>query len=141
MRELEINGDLSELSMYADDELTRAVIISLFSWARARDDDQVEGSRRFGFWGDTYDEAGQETGSRLWLMSRSKILPDTVERCRKYAAQALQWLVDDGVADSVDVQAERNGLDRIDMQITINRKDDDRRLRFSNVWEVLKNGV
>lgn len=141
MRELEINGDLSELSMYADDELTRAVIISLFSWARARDDDQVEGSRRFGFWGDTYDEAGQETGSRLWLMSRSKILPDTAERCRKYVQKALQWLVDDGVADSVDVQAERNGLDRIDMQITISRKDDDRRLRFSNVWEVLKNGV
>ena len=73
-------------------------------------------------------------------MSRSKILPDTVERCRKYAQKALQWLVDDGVADSVEVQAERNGLDRIDMQITISRKDDDRRLRFSNVWEVLKNG-
>ena len=141
MRELQINGKLSELSMYADDELTRAVIISLFSWSRACDDDPVEGRRRFGFWGDTYDDAGQETGSKLWLMSRSKILPDTVEKCRKYAAKALQWMVDDGVADSVDVYTERNGVDRIDMSITIYRKDDDRRLHFSNVWEVLKNGI
>ena len=133
MRELEINGDISVLSMYADDELTRAVIISLFSWARARDDDQVEGSRRFGFWGDTYDDAGQETGSRLWLMSRSKILPDTVERCRKYAQKALPWPVHEGVADSVHVQAERNALDRIDMQNTISCKDDARRLPFTTV--------
>lgn len=141
MRELKINGKLSELSMYADDELTRAVIISLFSWARARDDDPVEGSRRFGFWGDTYAEAGQETGSRLWLMSREKILADTVEKCRKYAKSALEWMIDDGVADSVDVQAERNGIDRIDMSITISRKNDDSRLHFSNVWEMLKNGI
>ena len=141
MRELKINGKLSELSMYAEDELTRAVIISLFSWARARDDDSVEGSRRFGFWGDTYAEAGQETGSRLWLMSREKILADTVEKCRKYAKSALEWMIDDGVADSVDVQAERNGVDRIDMSITISRKNDDLRLYFSNVWEMLKNGI
>lgn len=141
MRELIINGELSELSMFADDELTRAVMISLFSWARAHDDDQVEGSRRFGFWGDSYEDVDQTTGSRLWLMSRSKILPDTVERCRKYAQSALQWMVDDGVADSVSVQAERNGLDRIDMVITISRNNDNRQLRFSNVWGVIKNGV
>lgn len=140
MRELKINGVDSELSMYADDELTRAVIISLFSWARARDDDQVDGKRRFGFWGDSYDQPGQETGSRLWLLGRSKILPETVEQCREYAQAALKWLVDDGVADSVTVTAERNGVDRIDMLIEIERQHDSCRLRFSNFWEQL-NGV
>lgn len=141
MRDLKINGVNSEASMYYDDDLVRAVIISLFSWARAKDDDQVDGKRRNGFWGDSYDEVGQETGSRLWLLGRSKIVPETVAQCREYAQAALKWMVDDGVADSVTVYAERNGIDRIDMLIEIERQRDSVRLRFSNFWEQLKNGL
>ena len=89
MRELQINGKLSELSMYADDELTRAVIISLFSWSRACDDDPVEGRRRFGFWGDTYDDAGQETGSKLWLMSIQNAMESTGLICRSPSIERM----------------------------------------------------
>lgn len=44
-----VNGVPSEMSQYAANELVRSVIISLFSWARSRDDDEVEGGRRNGF--------------------------------------------------------------------------------------------
>lgn len=140
MKEFFINGKPAEISDYADDELVRAVVISLFSCSRARDDDEVEGNRRNGFWGDDYDESGTETGSRLWLLSRQKIVPETVERCRAYANEALQWLVSDRVAESVTVSAERSGIDRIDLLVQVVRGKDVRQLRFANVWSKL-NGL
>ena len=115
-------------------------MISLFSWARARDDDEVEGRRRYGFWGDTYGDPGERTGSRLWLLRRQKITDTVVERAREYAQEALTWLIDDGVADSVSVTAQRGGLDRIDLLVTVTRNGNARTLRFADVWSFL-NGI
>ena len=116
--DLLIHGRESELSFFASDDLARAVLISLFSWARAHDDDQVD-------------------GSRLWLLCRQKITPTTIERARQYAAEALEWLVDDGVADAVEVTAERGALDRVDLLVTVMRNRDSRTLRFEDVWRNL----
>lgn len=138
--ELSINGIPSEISIFASDELARSVMISLFSWARAHDDDDVEGRRRYGFWGDTYGDPGERTGSRLWLLRRQKITSKTVERLRTYADEALRWLVDDGVADDVTVTAERADIDRVDLSVTISRNGDSRTLRFADVWSDL-NGI
>lgn len=138
--ELSINGIPSEISIFASDEQARSVMISLFSWARAHDDDDVEGRRRYGFWGDTYGDPGERTGSRLWLLRRQKITSTTVERLRTYADEALRWLVDDGVADDVTVTAERASIDRVDLSVTISRNGDSRTLRFADVWSDL-NGI
>lgn len=134
---LTINGKPSEMSIFASDELARSVMISLFSWARAHDDDEVEGRRRYGFWGDTYADPGERTGSRLWLLRRQKITETTIARVREYAQEALKWLVDDGVADDVSVTAERNGIDRVDLQVVVTRSGDSRALRFADVWGVI----
>lgn len=123
-------------SFVASDELVRAVIISLFTWRRANADDAVEGSR-MGWHGDTTATVpGDRIGSRLWLLAREKILPATINRAREYAQEALQWLIDDGVARRVAVETERRGIDGIALQVTIYRADGGAaRLRFDNVWE------
>lgn len=124
----------------ADDPLIRAVIISLFTWRRANPDDAVDGSRQ-GWWGDTTASlSGDRIGSRLWLLSREKLLPETFNRAREYAREALQWLVDDQVAAAVDVAAERYGRAGLALVVTITRAD--RRvteLRFADVWQRLQN--
>ena len=140
MKDLLIRGRPSELSMYAPDELSRAVVISLFSWSRAHDDDKVEGRRRYGFWGDTYADSGERTGSRLWLLAREKVTAETAERARQYAEEALQWLIDGDVADDVTVTAERAGLSRVDLIVTVSRGRDSRTLRYDDVWRRLGNG-
>ena len=59
-----------------ESRLARAVISSLFTWARARDGDELPTpeSPRMGFWGDTYSPVtGDRWGSRLWLLSRAKL--------------------------------------------------------------------
>lgn len=57
-----------------------------------------------GYWGDVRPAApGDETGSLLWVLKRSKQLNQTLADAREYAKRSLQWLVTDGVAQSVTV--------------------------------------
>lgn len=98
------NGDLA-----MDDGLLPAVLVSLFTDRRAAADDRLptnDGDRR-GSWQDQYqDISGDLPGSRLWLLSREKQLPDVLARARTYSEEALAWLITDGLARSVSVPAE-----------------------------------
>ena len=108
-----------------EDGLATAVILSLFLDARARADDALPdgGTDRRGFWADTVAPAVERdrTGSRLWLLSREKTLPEVLRRAHDYAAEALRWLVEDGVASRVDVSAAmpRLGLLSLTVNITL----------------------
>lgn len=86
--------------------LQTSILISLFSDRRARADDVLpgeDGDRR-GWWGDAYPQIeGDQIGSRLWLLSREKEIPETLRRAKEYADEALAWLVIDGIAARVEV--------------------------------------
>lgn len=107
---------LHAADLLPENELETAVILSLLCDARARDDDTLPdgGTDRRGWWADSVapEVDSDRTGSRLWLLSREKTLPEVLRRARDYAEEALAWLVDDKVASSVTVTAEmpRRGL-------------------------------
>ena len=95
-----------------ESRLARAVISSLFTWARARDGDELPTpeSPRMGFWGDTYSPVtGDRWGSRLWLLARETLTASTVAKARDLAKEALEWMVVDKVAERIQVEATRNG--------------------------------
>jgi phage gp46-like protein len=121
------------------EDLPRAVLISLFTWRRANPDDDLPGKDKFGWWGDTYPEiVNDRIGSRLWLLSRAKLTRQTVLKAKEYAEEALQWLIDDGVADGVTVEAERQGLDRLALGVLLVRGDKTLvNIRFVDVWNYL----
>lgn len=121
------------------DDLPRSVIISLFTWRRANPDDDLPGTNKYGWWGDTYPQiTGDRIGSRLWLLSRAKLTDETILKAQEYAEEALQWLVDDGVAAAVQVQVERQSLDTLALGIIITRGDKSLlNIRFANVWDYL----
>lgn len=106
-----------------EDGMATAVILSLFLDARARADDALPdgGTDRRGFWADTVAPAVERdrTGSRLWLLSREKTLPEVLRRAHDYAAEALRWLVDDGVASRVDVSAAMPRLGLLSLAVNI----------------------
>nr|DAG75383.1 MAG TPA: hypothetical protein [Caudoviricetes sp.] len=132
-----LNGAESTLSDFCDDELRRAVFNSLFSWARASDSDELPGDSKQGWWGDTYaDEQGDHFGSKLWLLSRAKITQETLMRAQEYAKEALQWMIDDGIAKSVEAIAERGGDDQMNLAITIQKpsKAELIGMRFQDIW-------
>ena len=127
-----------ESSLLADtDPLVRAVIVSLFTWRRADPDDVVEDTK-WGWWGDNVsDIENDQIGSRLWLLARERLTQSTLNRAEQYAQEALDHLVEDGVATSVTVTAERIRLDGLGLTVTITRDGKQTNLRFSNVWSLI----
>lgn len=95
-------------ALLADDGLETAIVLSLFTDRFAEADEVPSGAAsRRGWWGDSYgDLPGDRIGSRLWLLAREKAVPEVLRRAEAYASEALQWLIDDGIASAVSVVAE-----------------------------------
>lgn len=128
-----VGGDLA-----TDDGLRTAVIVSLFTDARAAADDPLPepGADRRGWWGDAVPRtAGDVIGSRLWLLAREKITGSVLARAREYAEEALAWLVEDRVASAVDVQVEARRPQTLAIGVTIKRPNGPDRSRYDFVWE------
>ena len=82
---------------------------------------------------------GDKFGSRLWLLAREKITDKTLGRVREYAAEALQWMVDDGVAASVVVDVRQIGAFGVGLVVTIMRASTGQvvAVQFSDIWSAL----
>jgi len=103
--------DSSAQDLEFDDGLETAILISLFSDRRAKEDDILPdpGNRdRRGWWGDLVSN-GDLIGSKLWLLDREKTTPNVLIRAKQYVQEALQWLIDDGAAVKIRVETERQG--------------------------------
>jgi len=137
-----INGQTYGLGMQQREPLVRAAIISLFTWRRARPDDDLPGTDRMGWWGDSFATvANDKIGSRLWLLGRAKLTAKTPIQAREYAIEALQWFVDDGVASRIDAQSERQGLTTLALAAQIYKTGGSQPIdiRFTNLWGFLTN--
>lgn len=121
-----------------DEGLYTACLISLFSDRLARADDALpdgDDDRR-GWWGDTFNDIeGDLIGSRLWLLERSKRLPEILVQAKEYAEEALAWLIADKVAAGVAVETEWLGQDGLAIGVVITRPDGSAG-RFDYVWNL-----
>lgn len=105
-------------------ELRAAVILSLFCDARARETDERQIDQQRGFWGDAFAYIqGDQWGSRLWTLKRRNATARTIAAAREYAAEALQWLVDDGNAAEIFVESEFIGPKTIGLAVRISRPE------------------
>lgn len=97
---------LSQTDLASGGDLVNAVFISLFTDASAGPDDVIldrtDDGR--GWWGDL----GRDVpiGSKIWLRQRSRQDALTLALVKADVEECLRWLVDDGVAASIDVKTE-----------------------------------
>jgi len=131
----DITMENNDLKM--DDSLKTAIIISLFTDRRVTVDELPDGESDLrGWWADALNGDGDQIGSKLWTLKREKITEDLLARAKRYCEEALQWLVEDEIAESVHVVTERRGLYQISIGIQIKRPYDDRiKYRFGFIWE------
>jgi phage gp46-like protein len=125
-----------------EEGLKAAIYISLGTDARARPEDEIPDGTddRRGFWGDAFNAiAGDVTGSRLWLLERSKTTAEVLRLAKDYGLEALQWLIEDKVASSVDLSTERQDA-TLAFAVIVTRPDG-RISKFDYVWEGLFNGL
>lgn len=124
-------------TLHAD--LTRAVIISLFTWRRAAPDDPVDDEELFGWWGDSYPAiADDRIGSRLWLLRRVKLTAQTQRDAEFYAREALQWLLDDGHVIGLEISSEQVDLNHLNLLTTLTVPSGARlNINPSSAWQVI----
>ncbi|MDH4319866.1 MAG: phage GP46 family protein [Desulfobulbaceae bacterium] len=140
-----IDIGLAGYDLTTDETLQTAVILSLFTDRRADPDDELpDGTAdRRGWWAEALDGIEDDRiGSRLWLLAREKQTAEVANRAREYAEEALQWLVDDGVAAKVIVTTEWIAMGALGMLVEINKPDATKlTYKFDNIWEAITNGI
>lgn len=124
-----LNGDLAieGNDLARDDGLETAVILSLFLEREAAADDlPAHEANRGGWWGDALNDiSGDREGSRLWLLARERQTPEVLTRCKQYVREALTWMLEDGVASRLEVDAEFAGEGALYFAATIHRPTGD----------------
>jgi phage gp46-like protein len=130
---ININDKLMSMSSHTK-PLYRALIISLFTWRRKNTSD--DSKHPFGWWGDSYPSiANDKIGSRLYLLARSKLTNQTANFAKIYIKEAVQWMIDDGLASCIDVSVKRTDLTVLVATINIYKKDgSNEEFRFDNLW-------
>lgn len=115
------------------EQLTSAVMVALNTDALADETEVLPDPRdadRRGWWGDMDAEkiwGGWTIGSKLWLLSRAKILDRgsregaTVTRVESYIRAALKPFIDNGICSRVTVSARQASDKRITATVIIYR--------------------
>ena len=126
------NGDLK-----AANGLENAVLISFFSNKRVTFEQLASDKEdRQGWWADLVSEPqGDEIGSRLWLIEKRKIVNSTILELESIMKDALQWLIEDGIAERVVIiDVSRTGPNTITGNGKIERPDGDN-IPFGFIWD------
>ena len=132
-----ISGDWSLVgtNLATGNALETAVLISLFTDRLANPDDAIpDGTNDPRGW---VGDLGQTVpiGSRLWLLSRSKLTPALAPIVKTMAADALQWLIDDSVVAKFDIITKVVLPNRLNMQIIAYKQDGTKiAMDFTHAW-------
>lgn len=130
--DIEIVGD----DLAGDDGLETALAISLFTDQRVSDEELPFGhhSKR-GWWGDMYPEVDQDKiGSRLWTINPGKRTTETLRRSEDFVRQSTFWLIEDGIADAINVLSEYNNNNHLIINVGV-VKPDGLTSKYAVVWD------
>lgn len=140
-----LTGDLAFVAGELQDEngLYTAVVLSVFTDARLPDDVALplgETSRRGVFFDGLDGDADDRFGSLLWTLQGEKQTETTRLRAIGYVRDALAWMVTDGVARQIDVEAEwlRDGV--LGLAVAIWRPAGEAE-RFALYWRDMAGGA
>jgi phage gp46-like protein len=133
--------NMSGADLATGNDLQTAVLVSLFTDRRALSDDRLPdpNESKRGWWADSVSEiVGDKIGSRMWLLHREKQTPETLNRAKEYAQEALNWLIEDGISNRVQVDAEWIRMGVLGLRIMIERPAESPvTFRFNYVWDQL----
>jgi phage gp46-like protein len=122
-----------DITFDTGDQITSAVLMSLFCFRRCTKPELQDGTDQNGWWVDT---KSQKWGSKLWLLHRRKITTDLIPTIRQYIVESLKWMIDDGICTSIDAQVAQNptNFNAIQAQVQLNRERDNIVLTLNDLW-------
>jgi phage gp46-like protein len=129
---------LAEGDLETGQDLETACLVSLFTDKLATPDFvPTDGTTdRRGWWADYYED--RPLGSSLWQLDRAHKTRNTLGLARRYALDALQWLIDDGVAARIMCDTSWLGLNLLGIAVAIVKPDGTvSRFMFGWAWQGL----
>ena len=78
---------------------------------------------------------GRELGSLLWLVDQSKLTQDTVNTSVNYARLALNWFIEDRIANSIVVTGEIVPRSGIRLKVVFTVQSGKVSTHYFNLWE------
>lgn len=120
------------------DGLETAIIVSVFTYARANSGDVPDSFNRRGWVGNLLTLLeGYELGSELWVLSQSRINTETLNRGEDFVKRSLQWMLDDGVADTITVTFTQSSVREVEVEIIL-LKSSNVIGRYITIWNNTK---
>lgn len=118
--------DAGRGDLLTTDSLENSVIISIGTYARERNLGNAANLKPNvgGWWGDALDEEGT-LGGYLYEAFPGKLTEETAEAVENLCAEALKWMVDDGVAKAVNCEAGIVENAVLNLVVTIERPEGD----------------
>lgn len=131
---------ISGLDLESDDGLENALAISVFTDARVTEDQLPYGhTARKGWWGDMFPEVpGDKIGSRLWTINPEKVTNETLRKAIDYCTESTKWLIDDGIADTINFTTEYNENKHLNIFIEVVRPGEDAPSKYQIIWDAQK---
>ena len=111
-----------------------ALQVSLLTDARAPADKVLRPEDRRGWVGNTVET--RDLGSLLWLVEQRRLTQDTLNETVDYARKSLQWFIDDGIAENVEVSGGIVIGSGILLTIVITAPDGRTKTHYVPLWEV-----
>ena len=130
--DMEISGG----DLVGERGLETAVLISLFTDRFVPTEELPSWeNRNHGWWADALSQvSGDRIGSRLWTLMRDSVNDALARKVEDVCYESLQWMIEDGVARSIKVEASVGGRERIDFSISI-EDPNEKNSRFRFVWD------
>jgi phage gp46-like protein len=128
--------EIKDNDLTSDDGLETALAISLFTDKRVTDEELPSGHRsKRGWWGDMFPDVDQDQiGSRLWTLDPEKTTTETLRRSEDFARECTNWMIEDGLADAINVLSEYNINKHLILNVDV-VKPDGITSRFAVVWD------
>lgn len=124
--------------LQGNSDLYTACLISIFTDRLAEPSDKIpDGSTDRRGWSE--DDPDNPIGSRLWLIYRATNTDNILNQARDYVAEAVQWLIDDGVVASWDITVEFTNPKTLGIKLVGSRVDGTKTpaLQYAYVWSQL----
>lgn len=120
-----------------ENELESSVLFSLFSNQYISAEELNSENSLGGWWGDliTPETKIKRLGSKIYIMLRDKLLPDTKDKLKTYIEEALQWLIDDGVAVNLLVDVQKLTETSLASSVEIVRPQGKKNQKYEFVWK------
>ncbi len=108
------DGDLQSV-----DDFSTSIDLSILTNRRANSSEVSQPIARRGWIGDlTPKTQGRKVGSKVWLFEQSRRDSDTINGIRDAVQEGLQWLIDEGQVERIEVAAAASGVSGVLVTVT-----------------------